>query len=102
VFTASDIEHVRTTLKKLMWENVGIVRDRKGLSVAMRKLREWDRMIRNPPRDRDALELRNMITTSLLITSSALKREGSVGAHYRSDLPAKGKSWRKRIIMVKG
>jgi L-aspartate oxidase len=102
VFTASDIEHVRTTLKKLMWENVGIVRDRKGLSIAMRKLREWDRMIRNPPRDRDALELRNMITTSLLITSSALKREGSVGAHYRSDLPAKGKSWRTRIIMAKG
>jgi len=101
VFTASDIEHVKTTLKKLMWENVGIVRDRKGLSVAMRKLREWDRMIRNPPRDRDALELRNMITTSLLITSSALKREGSVGAHYRSDLPAKGKNWRKRIIVKK-
>jgi L-aspartate oxidase len=101
VFTPSDIEYVRTTLKKLMWENVGIVRDRKGLSTAARKLREWDRMIRNPPRDRDALELRNMITTSLLITGSALKREGSVGAHYRSDLPAKGKNWRKRIVMKK-
>jgi hypothetical protein len=38
----------------------------------MKKLREWDRMIKNPPWDRDALELRNMITTSLLITGSAL------------------------------
>jgi L-aspartate oxidase len=101
VFTASDVEYVRTLLKKLMWENVGIVRDRKGLMAAMKKLREWDRMIRNPPRDRDALELRNMVTASLLITRSALLREGSVGAHYRSDLPAKGKNWRRRVVLAK-
>jgi len=101
VFTASDVDYVRTLLKKLMWENVGIVRDRKGLMAAMKKLREWDRMIRNPPRERDALELRNMITTALLITRSALLREGSVGAHFRSDLPAKGKNWRKRVVMGK-
>ena len=101
VFTASDVDYVRTLLKKLMWENVGIVRDRKGLMAAMKKLREWDRMIRNPPRDRDALELRNMITASLLIARSALLREGSVGAHFRSDLPAKGKNWRKRIVAAK-
>jgi L-aspartate oxidase len=102
VFTASDIDYVRTSLKKLMWENVGIVRDRKGLAAAMKKLREWDRMIKNPPRDRDVLELKNMITTSMLITRSALLREGSVGAHYRSDFPAKGKDWRKRVVMKKG
>ncbi len=101
VFTASDVEYVRTSLKKLMWENVGIVRDRKGLSAAMKKLREWDRMVRNPPRDRDALELRNMITTAMLITRSALLREGSVGAHYRTDFPTKGKNWRKRTVMKK-
>jgi len=101
VFTASDVEHIRTSLRKLMWENVGIVRDRKGLLAAMKKLRGSERMVRNPPRNRDALELRNMITASLLITRSALLREGSVGAHYRSDLPAKGKDWRKRIVMKK-
>ena len=99
MFTASDVDYVRTSLKKLMWENVGIVRNRKGLSSAMKKLREWDRMARNPPRDRDALELRNMITTAMLITRSALLREGSVGAHFRTDFPAKGKNWRKRIIL---
>ncbi|MHB8845159.1 MAG: L-aspartate oxidase [Nitrospirota bacterium] len=101
VFTASDVEYVRTSLKKLMWENVGIVRNRKGLSAAMKKLREWDRMVKNPPRDRDALELRNMITTAMLITRSALLREGSVGAHFRTDYPAKGKNWRKRIVINK-
>jgi L-aspartate oxidase len=101
VFTSSDVEHIRTSLRKVMWENVGIVRDRKGLLAAMKKLRGWERMVTNPPRDRDALELRNMITTCLLIARSALQREGSVGAHYRSDMPAKGKGWRKRIVMKK-
>ena len=84
-----------------MWENVGIVRNGKDLSSAMKKLREWDRMIRNPPADRAVLELKNMILVAMLITRSALLREGSVGAHYRIDFPSKGKNWRKRIAMKK-
>jgi L-aspartate oxidase len=99
VFTASDVEHIKTSLRKVMWENVGIVRTKKGLTRALKKLREWDRMVKNPPRERAALELRNMILTSLLITRSALQREGSVGAHYRSDFPNRGMNWRKRIVM---
>jgi L-aspartate oxidase len=82
-----------------MWENVGIVRDRKGLKTAIKKLREWDRMVKHPPLDRNVLELRNMITLSMLIARSALLREGSVGGHYRSDHPTKGTGWKKRIIL---
>jgi L-aspartate oxidase len=99
IFTASDIVHIRTSLQKVMWEQVGIVRTRKGLTAALRKLREWDRMLRNLPHRRNALELANMITASVLITRAALQRDGSVGAHYRSDLPAKGRGWRKRIVL---
>ena len=102
VFTASDSDYIRTSLRKLMWENVGIVRNGKDLAGAMKKLREWDRMVRNPPADRSVLELKNMLLVAMLITRSALLREGSVGAHYRSDLPLKGKNWRKRIMMTKG
>jgi L-aspartate oxidase len=98
-YTASDVEHVRTSLRKLMWEHAGIIRTGDGLSSALRKLRAWDRMIKHPPRERAALELRNMITASLLIARSALQREGSVGAHYRSDFPSKGRNWRKRILL---
>ena len=97
--TATDIDHVRMSLQKVMWEKTGIVRSRKGLSTALKKLREWDRMIRNPPLERGSLELRNMITAAMLITRSALLREGSVGAHYRSDFPAKGRTWRKRTVL---
>jgi aspartate oxidase len=42
-----------------------------------------------------------MVTTSMLITRSALLREGSVGAHFRTDFPTKGKNWRKRMVMKK-
>jgi L-aspartate oxidase len=101
VFTASDVDHLSSSLKKLMWENVGIVRNRKDLTAALKKLREWDRMIKDPPRDRAVLELRNMVTTAMLITRSALQRENSVGAHYRNDYPGKGRNWRKRIVMIK-
>jgi aspartate oxidase len=97
--TATDIDHARMSLQKVMWEKVGIVRNRKGLSAAQKKFREWDRMFGSPPLERGALELRNMITASMLITRSAWLREGSVGAHYRSDFPAKGRSWRKRIAL---
>ncbi len=91
---------VRVRLKKLMWEKVGIVRNRKDLSSALAQLREWDRMMKHHAPERNIFELKNMITTSILITRSALLREGSVGAHYRSDFPSKGRNWRKRTVMT--
>ncbi len=97
----ADLTGVRTSLRKLMWEKVGIVRKRKDLTEALRQLREWDRMMKNLPPDRRIFELKNMITASMLITRSALLREGSVGAHFRSDFPMKGKNWRKRTVLMK-
>jgi L-aspartate oxidase len=99
--TATDVDHIRMALQKVMWEKTGIVRNRKGLVAALKKLREWDHMLKDPPLDRSALELRNMVTAAMLIARSALQREGSVGAHYRSDFPAKGRNWRKRIVLEK-
>ncbi len=98
--TSSKVKQVRSALKKLLWENVGIVRDRKGLSTALSQLRVWERMLRKPPYKRDALELRNMVSTALLITRSALLRQNSVGAHFRKDFPNKGKNWRRRIVIA--
>ncbi len=99
--SAQDMQEIRTALKNLMWEKVGIVRSKKELSAALRQLRKWAQEIKNCPPDRTFFELKNMITTSLLITRSALSREGSVGAHCRSDFPAKGKNWRKRTIIAR-
>jgi aspartate oxidase len=84
-----------------MWEKVGIVRNKKDLTAAVKQLREWDRMMKNHTPDRNIFELKNMITTASLITRSALIREGSVGAHFRSDFPTKGKNWRKRTVITR-
>jgi L-aspartate oxidase len=97
----SKIDRIRTALRKLMWEKVGIVRNRKDLASALRQIREWDRLLKNPQMDRDALELKNMVTAAMLITRSALQRENSVGAHFRRDFPHKGKDWRKRMVLQK-
>jgi L-aspartate oxidase len=96
-----DITAVRTALRKLMWEKVGIVRNRKDLSAALRQLKKWERLLKKPRLDRSVLELKNMITASALITHSALLREGSVGAHFRSDFPSKGRNWRKRTVITR-
>jgi succinate dehydrogenase/fumarate reductase flavoprotein subunit len=58
-------------------------------------------MMKGRAPDRNVFEIRNMITTALLITRSALHREGSVGAHFRTDYPTKGKNWRKRTMLQK-
>ena len=93
------LDETRNALKELLWEKVGIVRDRKELAAAMRQLRAWEKTMKGHGPDRMLFELRNMITTASLITRSALLREGSVGAHFRSDFPGKGKNWRRRTIL---
>ncbi len=98
---SADIGEIRSLLKKLMWENVGIVRNKKELTGALKTLRSWERLMKDRAPDRNAFELINMIAVSTLITRSALQREGSVGAHFRTDFPTKGKNWRTRTVMVK-
>jgi L-aspartate oxidase len=95
------VEEIRISLKKLMWGKVGIVRNRKDLTTAFKSLREWDRRMKGCGHDKKCYELKNMITTAMLITRSALEREGSVGAHFRSDFPTKGRKWRIRTNMMK-
>lgn len=99
--SSADMNAVRASLQKLMWNKVGIIRNKKDLLAAQKQLREWDRALKNHAPDRELFELENMITTAQLITRSALLREGSVGAQYRSDFPTKGKNWRKRTVIMR-
>ncbi len=92
---------IRALLKKLMWSNAGIVRNKKELLAALKQLKEWGRAMKDQGPGRDAFEVNNMIATASLITRSALLREGSVGAHFRSDFPGKGRSWRRRTVVTK-
>lgn len=75
-------------LKRIMWENAGIVRTKVGLQKAERQLNQIKEECEyvHPVID-------NLFTTALLIVRSALYREESRGAHYRSDFPATLEQW---------
>lgn len=91
------------SMRKLMWDEVGIVRSKEGLNEALVSLKEMDALVHKRRQIyRNGLELKNMITVAQLITLSALTREGSIGAHYRSDFTEKGKNWDKHIDVKRG
>jgi len=85
------------SLQNLMWDNVGIVRDRKGLTEAVDILGSWQHVLPEPS-NRQSHELANMIITGRLIAEAALSREESRGAHFRSDFPIRSEAWRRHII----
>ncbi len=84
------LEEIRTSLRRLMWERVGIIRCIDSLTIAKEALREW-RFLENADfNTRRGIELKNMITVANIITETAFRREESIGAHYRSDFPSRG------------
>lgn len=90
-----DIEKIRTVLRRIMWNKVGIIRCEKSLKSAKKCLREWDDIMEACFSNRRGLELKNMLTAANLITDAALLRKDSVGAHYRSDFKDRGEGWQR-------
>jgi fumarate reductase flavoprotein subunit len=101
-FTAApgNIEPIREALFDCMWEDVGILRDAQGLQRALATLDELDLQLAATgiaDGDRgfnlswhDWMNLRSLIAVSRVISTSALEREDSRGAHFREDHPQTG------------
>ncbi len=96
------LREIRTSLKKLMWEKVGIIRCAESLSIAKESLSGWLPVVRGISIKREEQELMNMVTVAGLITEAATARKGSVGAHYRTDYPERGEAWNRHITFEKG
>ena len=80
-------EDVIREVQDLTWRDVGIVRTGTRLRAAIEHLtRIATRMAR--PQTRRAHEAQNIHALALLVARSALAREESRGAHYRTDFPA--------------
>ena len=81
-----DQSRIRLDLQKTMSKYVGIVRDKSGLIYAKNTIAKYYEIIKDAmSRSFQDLELQNMVLTSLLVIDSALLREESRGAQYRSD-----------------
>lgn len=94
--TLEDAEKLRSSLRRLMWGKVGLVRTGDSLTAAVTQLTRWERMVAGPFGTRRDLEVKNMIQVGRCIAEAALWRETSVGAHYRADCPdTKRPAWKQ-------
>jgi L-aspartate oxidase len=82
-----DAEKLRSSLRRAMWGQVGVVRSRASLIRATTQLARWERMVSQSFATRTDLEVKNMVQVAHCVAESALWRENSVGAHYRADYP---------------
>jgi L-aspartate oxidase len=83
-----EVENALCTVRSLMWEKVGILRKGKELSDAVKRLQSLT-MPLPPVPSRQCYEARNILEVARVIAHSALARQESRGAHYRTDFPLK-------------
>ncbi|NPA52299.1 MAG: L-aspartate oxidase [Aquificae bacterium] len=81
-------------LKKIMWEKVGLIRDKNTLQEAIKNLEQLEESTNNN-------YLKDIINLSKAVTISALGREESRGVHYRKDFPQEQKEFKKHTILNK-
>jgi fumarate reductase flavoprotein subunit len=92
---AGDINAIRNRLIDVMWEQVGVLRTGEELQIGLEQLNNLKQELLGTglaDNNRvfnlswhDWLNLQNLIEISEVITSAALARENSRGAHYRED-----------------
>src|SRR5690606_12392090 len=95
-----DLNRIREQLLDVMWDDVGVIRDRAGLERAVARLDVIDEELHATGlRDGDRafnltwhdwLNLESLVAVSKVIAKAALKRENSRGAHCREDFPDEG------------
>lgn len=82
-----DVTSFKNSLKEIMWNNVGILRDERSLISAIEQLDKLSEKFLRTSKciSKSEYEFRNMLTVAKLIATSALNRKESRGAHYRLD-----------------
>lgn len=83
-----DIQDVRSSLRSVMWRQVGIVRDGDRMKEVCEMIAFWARYTMDKIfDDRAGWELQNQLLVGALMTRSAQLRCESRGTHFRSDFP---------------
>jgi len=97
-------DHNWDSVRRVMWDLVGIVRTDARLATASRRLallreqieEDYDRLKLSP----DLIELRNIALVGSLIVECARKRRESRGLHFNLDTPrAGGPRWRRPTVV---
>ena len=98
-----DLTDVRNSLKSLNWRAVGVRRTCESLTEASQTIHQWFRYaLTRQLTDPTGWELQNMLTVSMLMIESALKREESRGVHLRTDFPETNDPvWKRRLEIAR-
>ncbi|MFC2042416.1 L-aspartate oxidase [Chloroflexota bacterium] len=88
----------RAALQQLLWDKVGIIRNKEGLTQAADILAAWQGALPQPS-DGPSCELANLVLIGRLVTEAALLREESRGAHFRLDFPQRSPQWQRHIVL---
>ena len=97
--TELDTADVRSSLRSLMWRNVGIERNGPHLEEASEIISFWSRYVLDKIFDAPTgWELQNMLQVATLVARSAGLRTETRGVHYRTDFPnTDDANWRLHI-----
>lgn len=97
------IETMRYTIKKVMWDNLGVIRKVNEMMDAERKISSlakqvslWEKETRP---NIEFSNLRNMVLIARFIISCALQRKESRGLHWVEDYPYKDPNYKRDTII---
>jgi len=94
--TSSQRKKLTQQIKKLMWENVGLVREEGRLMNALKEINNIIDSVQNLQNSRYIMDL---LIVAKAVVLSALNRKESRGAHYRKDYPKENEEFRKHSII---
>lgn len=99
-----DLRDIRNALSSLMFRDVGIERDARGLASALENVRFWQQYVLGREfRRPEGWELQNLLVVARLIIESAQARRESRGTHNRSDFPDRDDgNWLCRLVIERG
>ena len=99
---------LRDRLERIMWTKVGVVRNGKDMTAALPEIQDVRERVKSASGSNgaiynakwnEAINTENLTVIAEMLTRSALAREESRGAHYRSDFPEKDVRWLRNICM---
>ncbi|HYE18135.1 MAG TPA: L-aspartate oxidase [Tepidisphaeraceae bacterium] len=106
--TELDMADVKSSLRSVLWRNVGIERDGQRLTETREIIAFWSRYVMDkifnphqvgPAAATAGWEVQNMLTVSALIAMAAYTRTESRGCHFRMDYPRLDDAhWRLHLL----
>lgn len=73
---------IKKTLREIMWQKVGIVRNQRNLKDALAQLKKIEKTLPQKGINEKINEVRNMLIAAKLVTEAAFKRKKNLGGHY--------------------